>query len=44
MKLLGDDKSLSVFLPRLMAPVAAVSSVEQYSSRCYVYPFFERLG
>ncbi len=27
MKLLGDDKSLSVFLPRLMAPVAAVSSV-----------------
>ena len=27
MKLLGDNKSLSVFLPRLMAPVAAVSSV-----------------
>ncbi len=27
MKLLGENKSLSVFLPRLMAPVAAVSSV-----------------
>ena len=27
MKLLGDNKSLNVFLPRLMAPVAAVSSV-----------------
>ena len=27
MKLLGDNTSLSVFLPRLMAPVAAVSSV-----------------
>ncbi len=27
MKLLGDNKSLSVFLPRLMAPVAAVSSL-----------------
>ena len=26
-KLLGDNKSFSVFLPRLMAPVAAVSSV-----------------
>tara|TARA_B100000963_G_C22634155_1_gene676619 strand:+ start:793 stop:2571 length:1779 start_codon:yes stop_codon:yes gene_type:complete len=27
MKLLGDNKSLSIFLPRLMAPVAAISSV-----------------
>ncbi len=27
MRLLGDNKSLSVFLPRLMAPVAAISSL-----------------
>ena len=43
MKLLGDNKSLSIFLPRLMAPVALVKlSYEQYSSCSNVYSIFTR--